>query len=173
MSIVVNDGPGGPIDPSALMVAKAATPGLVGALKVALADAFTLYTRAHGFHWNVKGGAFGTFGQWHALFEAIYSDTYESIDPMAENLLKLGSDAPFRLDEFVALRTIKDAAIIDDPLAMAADLLAANEQMIATLVRTFAEANAANEQGIANFIAERIDAHQKWSWQLRASLERG
>jgi hypothetical protein len=27
-----------------------------------------------------------------------------------------------------------------------------------------------NEQGIANFLAERQDQHKKWSWQLRASL---
>lgn len=170
MSIIVNDGPGdGPIQPERL-IQKAATPGLLLALRTALADAVTLYLRAHGLHWNVKGGSFGTFAQWHSLFGAIYEDTFNSVDPLAENLLKLGSDAPFRLSELISLRSIQDAAVLDDPLAMAADLLAANEQMLVTLNRTFAEANAANEQGIANFIAERIDQHQKWSWQLRASL---
>ena len=171
MSIVWNDGPGdGPITAESL-VTKTATPGLVSALKVMLADGFTIYTRAHGFHWNVRGGAFGTFAQWHQLFGAIYSDTYEAIDPTAENLLKLGSDAPFRFADLLALRTIQDVPVMPDPLAMAADLLAANEQYLGTLNRAFGEANMANEQGVANFIAERIDAHQKWSWQVRASLQ--
>lgn len=172
MSIIVNDGGNGPVYAERLL-AKTATPGLIAALQVMLADGVTLFTRAQGFHWNVKGGGFGTFSQWHALFGEVYADTYQAIDPTAENLLKLGATAPYRLSEFVALRTLQDAPVIDDPMAMAADLLGANEQYLATLNRAFAEANMANEQGVANFIAERIDAHQKWSWQLRASMERG
>jgi len=35
----------------------------------------------------------------------------------------------------------------------------------------FEMADAGNEQGLANFIAERIDQHQFWSWQLSASLK--
>jgi DNA-binding ferritin-like protein len=42
--------------------------------------------------------------------------------------------------------------------------------LIAKLKQAFNVANGENEQGVANFIAERIDMHQKWSWQLRASL---
>jgi hypothetical protein len=38
------------------------------------------------------------------------------------------------------------------------------------LNNSFATANSANEQGIANFIAERIDSTQKWMWQLRSSV---
>lgn len=166
MSIIVNDGSDGPIHVERL-ITKAATPSLVQALMVMLADGFTLYTRAHGFHWNVKGA---DFVQYHALFEAIYEDTYSAIDPTAESLLTLQAPAPFRLTEFVSLRTIQDSPIINDPLAMAADLLTANERFLITLGQAFNEANMANEQGIANFIAERVAAHQKWSWQLRASL---
>jgi hypothetical protein len=42
--------------------------------------------------------------------------------------------------------------------------------MLASLNACFAAANEANEQGVANFIAERIDMHQKWRWQLNAFL---
>jgi hypothetical protein len=34
----------------------------------------------------------------------------------------------------------------------------------------FALATAADEQGIVNFLGERIDTIDKWAWQLRASL---
>jgi DNA-binding ferritin-like protein len=43
--------------------------------------------------------------------------------------------------------------------------------MLDLLNRCFAEANDANEQGIANFIAERLSAHGKYRWQLTSYLK--
>jgi DNA-binding ferritin-like protein len=37
--------------------------------------------------------------------------------------------------------------------------------------QAFHVAEEADEQGVANFIAERIDAHAKWQWQLRSILK--
>jgi DNA-binding ferritin-like protein len=54
---------------------------------------------------------------------------------------------------------------------MAVDLMAANDIIIGKLKECFNTANQADEQGIANFIAERIDMHQKWRWQLKASTK--
>jgi DNA-binding ferritin-like protein len=54
---------------------------------------------------------------------------------------------------------------------MLADLLMATEQILICVNKAFAIAVAANQQGIANFLAERDDAHKKWAWQLRASLK--
>lgn len=145
------------------------TADLIAALRRTLADAVTLYLRAHGYHWNVVGS---DFTEYHALFEAIYSDVLESLDPIAENIRKLDGVAPFRLPELMALRSITDASLVAPlPAAMTADLLEANEAMLDTLRAAFAiAAGTADEQGIANFVAERIDSHQKWSWQLRSSL---
>ena len=143
-------------------------PALLVMLRRTLADAVTLYLRANGFHWNVIGA---DFAQYHSLFGDIYSDVYDSVDRIAENIRKMGGIAPFRLPELMALRSIVDAPVESAlPVAMAADLLNGNEAMLVTLNAAFVAANAANEQGIANFLAERIDQHQKWSWQLRSSL---
>jgi DNA-binding ferritin-like protein len=32
-------------------------------------------------------------------------------------------------------------------------------------------ADNSREQGVANFLAERIDQHQKWHWQLKAVVK--
>jgi DNA-binding ferritin-like protein len=45
--------------------------------------------------------------------------------------------------------------------------------MLNDLKKAFDIANQANEQGIANFIAERIDMHAKWDWQLKATTTQG
>ena len=53
---------------------------------------------------------------------------------------------------------------------MANDLLAANDIILDELSDAFDCATAYNQQGIANFLAGRIDQHQFWKWQLTASL---
>lgn len=137
-------------------------------LSVLLADVVTLYFQAHGFHWNVEGE---DFSQYHALFSDIYEDVYSSIDHIAENIRKLDEYAPFGLQDFIDKRTIESTSVKPEPKAMAKALLKSNDAVLVTLNKTFNEATDANEQGIADFLAGRIDMHQKWSWQLRASTK--
>ena len=143
-------------------------PDLNEELTELLADVVSFYFRAHGAHWNVRGA---DFSEYHKLFLKIYEDVYESIDPIAENLRKLGSLAPFTLGSFLALRSIDDApTILQDPIALASDLLATNDMILDELSDAFDCATAYNQQGVANFLAGRIDQHQFWKWQLTASL---
>jgi len=132
-----------------------------------LADVVNFYFRAHGAHWNVKGS---DFSEYHALFNEVYEDVYGSIDPIAENLRKLGSLAPFRLSEFVAMTELVDANVGQDPMALARDLLAANDIVLDQIADAFDCASMCGQQGIANFLADRMDKHQFWKWQLTASL---
>ena len=143
-------------------------PDLNEELTELLADVVSFYFRAHGAHWNVKGA---DFSEYHKLFLKIYEDVYESIDPIAENLRKLGSIAPFTLGSFMALRCLEDApTILQDPIALANDLLVANDMILDELSDAFDCASMYNQQGVANFLAGRIDQHQFWKWQLTASL---
>ena len=141
---------------------------LTDSLNILMANVVTEYFVAHGYHWNVEGQ---DFSQYHSLFEDIYTDIYSSIDPIAENLRKLGEYAPFTLGKFTDLRTVESKEVKPEPKLMAKALLKLNEEVLAQLVDTFKVANDANEQGIANFLAERIDMHQKWAWQLTASTK--
>jgi starvation-inducible DNA-binding protein len=141
---------------------------LTEALSSLLGDAVTMYFQAHGYHWNVEGQ---DFSQYHALFESIYEDVYSSIDPIAENIRKLDQYAPFALKQFMSLRTFDFGAAQQSPSAMAKALLKSNVSIIASLNKTFKAAMDEDEQGIANFLAERIDMHSKWGWQLRASTK--
>lgn len=143
------------------------TPDLPEELTELLADVVSFYFRAHGAHWNVRGS---DFSEYHALFNAIYEDVYSSIDPIAENLRKIGVLAPFRLGEFMLLRTIEDKEVGQDPMGLAADLLSANDSLIGSIADAFECATEYNQQGIANFLADRMDKHQFWKWQLTASL---
>ena len=146
---------------------------LVGALGKFLANTYSVYHEAHGFHWNVKGP---DFAQYHELFSGIYQDLIESVDPIAENILKLGYDSPFRMSELMTMTTIPesknmyDEEMEDTPSYMAFDLLALVSALEKDAKELFELANDADEQGVANFVAERIDALQKTMWQLRVSV---
>jgi starvation-inducible DNA-binding protein len=141
---------------------------LIDSLKVFLADAVTMKFTAHGYHWNVEGP---DFSQYHELFENIYVDVDGSIDPIAEDLRKLDEYAPFTLTDFIEFRSVTSEEVTSSPKDMAKALLKMNTEILKTIDKVFKLASKANEQGIANFLAERNDMHKKWHWQLSASVK--
>lgn len=141
---------------------------LADELKVLMSDVVTMYFVAHGYHWNVEGQ---DFSQYHDLFSDIYGDVYGSLDPIAENIRKLGEYAPFTLSKFTELRTVEAKEVRPNPQAMAKALLKVNEGVLKSISAAFDAATREDEQGIANFLAERDDMHKKWAWQLTASTK--
>ena len=138
-------------------------------LETLQANVFAMYSQAHGYHWNVEGML---FKELHAFFGEIYDDVYGSIDPISENLRKLGSRAPFGVLQWASNATMR---INDNPnlsaIDMVKELILTNGLLINELKGVFIIADEENEQGIANFIAERIDKHQFWNWQLTSTLK--
>jgi starvation-inducible DNA-binding protein len=142
---------------------------LVVALKVLQANATVMYYKAHQFHWNIEGVE---FTQYHDFFGDLYEDVYNSIDPIAENIRKLGDYPPVSLDQLFKYKTLDEETtrviLLKDILG---SLLSANEEVINSLNKVFAIATKNNKQGIANFIADRIDTHEKHGWWLRSSAK--
>lgn len=150
-----NQGP----DPKTLLASKLAT---------LLADLTILRSLAQGYHWNVKGS---NFPQYHEFFATIYDDISSSIDPIAENIRKLGYDSPYLLQDFIELSTIADQQRqIGWERPMLGSLLEANAIVIGELKAAFDFADESREQGVADFLSGRIDMHMKWDWQLKATL---
>ena len=137
-------------------------------LKTLLASNFAYYLKAHGFHWNVEGP---DFGELHDFFQGIYEDAYSALDPTAEYIRYLGEYAPGSLERFSELTQISGQTKIPRARLMLEELYANNDQMIDILNACFSSANEENEQGIANFIAERLSAHGKYRWQLLSYLK--
>ena len=137
------------------------------ALKIAFASEFSFYLKAHNFHWNVTGPM---FPQLHELFGTVYEEVYGSIDAFAENIRKCGAFVPASYSRFSMLTQIEDETNIPDDRGMVAELLQDSDKMVKILKLCFDMATAAGEDGLANFLAERMDAHRKHSWQLRATL---
>jgi starvation-inducible DNA-binding protein len=141
---------------------------LVNLLKVLLADNITLKLKAHGYHWNVEGD---DFLQYHELFENIYTDYDQATDTYAEWLRKLDTYAPFKISRFIVLNEVGEPDVTSDPMMMSADLLMANDMVLAKLTDGVDLATQNRQHAIANFFAERMDMHQRWHWMLSASLK--
>ena len=141
--------------------------GLAKGLAEVLADTVTLHYLAQGYHWNVKGPE---FSQFHDFFQEIYEDFAGSEDALAENIRKLGYDSPFLLHHFAELTAVEARLVGGDPIQMSAVLYEGNLCVLNRLYDAFNIANAINAQGIANFLAERIDMVEKWIWQLGTTI---
>ena len=144
------------------------TPDLAEELNELLANVFSFYFKAHSAHWNVTGP---DFSEYHALFAEIYEDVYDSIDPLAENVRKLGSTTFTNLASVaLASEFAVSGTISHDARELAKDLRDANALLLEEIAEALICASTHNQQGILNFLADRQDAHQKWAWQLSASL---
>jgi starvation-inducible DNA-binding protein len=137
-------------------------------LKVLLASVNSLSIKAQNFHWNVEGD---NFPQYHDFFGNFYEEVYSAVDKIAEYIRTLDSYAPGSFTRYAELTIIEDQTKIPRPNLMFAELLSDNDKMIDLLNSCFISAEEENKQGIANFIAERLDAHEKHGWMLRSILK--
>lgn len=139
---------------------------LINEMKVALATSFSLYLKAHSFHWNVTGPSFAYM---HTFFADVYVAIHGSIDLYAEHIRALGVKTPGCMTRFIELSKLADAELIpSDALGMIQKLDADNEILLDQLrvVRNIAE--KAGQYGVVNFIEGQIDYHDKLSWMLKS-----
>lgn len=141
---------------------------LVDTLKVLLATSYTFAIKIQGFHWNVESP---DFPQYHEFFGSYYEEVYGSIDRLAEIIRQLDSYSPASLVRFAELSQIQDQVKIPRAELMLQELYQDNTTVLNMFKEAFHIANDADEQGIANFIAERIDAFAKHGWMLRSILK--
>lgn len=141
---------------------------LLNAMKIAFASEFAFYLKAHTFHWNVEGPDFNDF---HQMFGDIYTEVYESIDPFAENIRKLDAYVPGSFQQMSIIPGAEVDVEVPAAMEMVAILLADNEKITKLMGVVYKLAEAAGEFGLANFLADRQDAHRKHGWMLRATLK--
>jgi len=143
---------------------------LADALKTLLATSYAFVIKAQNFHWNVEGP---DFPQYHEFLGNLYEEVYDNaIDQTAELIRQLDSYTPGSITRFAELSQIPDQTKIPRAELMIAELEQDNAKLLAMWKEAFPIAEQENEQGIADFIASRIDAHGKHGWMLRSILKK-
>lgn len=135
------------------------------AVKKVLADTFLMYMKAHGYHWNVIGS---DFVQLHDFFGDLYAELWGAVDPIAEHLRSIDSFAPGTVARMQDLSSVTEDDKIPTAANMVNNLLSTNEIVLTSLKEAFKLADENEEDGLANFLQDRMDIHKKHAWMLKA-----
>lgn len=134
-------------------------------LRKLISDSYLLYFKAHSFHWNIEGP---DFVQYHNFLKEFYEEIFNSIDVYAELIRTTDQYAPTSLARLISLSSIEEISSIPDAKAMLEIIKRDNDLFLAILVQAYDESEQASEFGISNYIQDRIQAHEKHAWMLRA-----
>lgn len=132
-----------------------------------LANFQGLYMNLRGFHWNIKGENFFIL---HEKFEALYRETNEQSDAIAERILTLESVPFHTFKEFMTHTEIEPAANVSNGdnaithLINSYTILLDKERLLLQL------ASDHNDEGTAAMMSDLIGKQEKTKWMLKAYL---
>lgn len=138
---------------------------LILRMKVVLATSFSLYLKAHNYHWNVTGP---NFAQYHEFFEDLYTEIWQSLDTTAEEIRKLGSFVPGSLKRYSEITRIEDETNIPEASIMFQRLAADNDKLLDLLYMSRTTADTINAAGTLDYLESRIGIHEKHAWFLKS-----
>ena len=141
---------------------------LVQYLRESLANTFVMYFKAHQFHWNVEGP---NFPQYHSFLGDLYEELHGAVDPIAEQIRTLDQYAPTSIAAMLAMSAVVESLSTAQPREMFASLNTDNDIVLLTLTKAYQKAEELGHLGISNFLQDRLTAHEKHGWMLRATIK--
>lgn len=147
----------------------AANEELIDKAKEVLADTFKMYMKAHSYHWNVTGF---DFPQLHDFFGDMYEELHDAIDVLAEQIRQMYSFAPNSLARMIELSKIEEDTKILTPTNMINSLIEVNDYVYNNIKACYEMAEEQEEYCYSNILQDRLSAHAKHSWMLKAIANR-
>jgi len=133
-----------------------------------LADEYVLLTKTRNYHWNVEDPRFNDL---HKFFEEQYELLSAAVDEIAERVRAVGGRTRATLKEFINSSQIReDIGSYPNADTMLGNLLSDHETIIKTLRKNINECQELNDEGTANFLTDKMEAHEKMAWMLRSFL---
>ena len=139
---------------------------LVQYLRECLANTFIMYFKAHQLHWNIEGP---NFPQYHEFLGNLYEELHGAVDPIAEQIRTLDQYAPTSIAAMLAMGAVVENLFNGQPREMFTTLNNDNNILLLTLTKAYEKAEELGQLGIANFLQDRLTAHEKHGWMLRAT----
>jgi starvation-inducible DNA-binding protein len=129
------------------------------------ADNFAVYTKAHGYHFNVTGP---DFFQYHKLFGEIYDYLYDQHDVLGELIRQLGDKVPTGLDDICAL-TVMDCKV---PVTGASNKMISDlcDDLESLSKATEALCKSCNNAAVETVLGDYVVGINKFCWFLRSSI---
>jgi starvation-inducible DNA-binding protein len=138
---------------------------LIEIMRRVLADAYAFQLKTNNYHWNVEGP---NFAEYHKFLGDLYEEVFEATDAIAEQIRALDAYAPGSFSRFMELTDIQCETNVPEPIEMMRNLFVDNDKVLETLNVAFKLAENFDKQGLADYLAGRIDMHNKHRWMLRS-----
>ena len=134
-----------------------------------IADAFALYIKTKNFHWHLSGSHFRDY---HLLLDKQADAIFESIDPMAERVRRIGGTTIRSIEHISKLQTIQDD---NDDFVPAGEMirrLMNDNAHSAQNIRAAIEVCEENKDfATSNTLEEILDATERRKWFLYEVLQ--
>jgi starvation-inducible DNA-binding protein len=135
-----------------------------GALRILIADVFTLYVKTKNFHWHMSGKHFRDY---HLLLDEQATQIFAMTDDIAERARKLGGTTIRSISDISRHRRLKDN---DEefvaPLDMLVELRGDNQRLTRELRSTHELCERHNDVATASLIENWIDETERRTWFL-------
>ena len=141
-----------------------ATRDIAAALNALLADVFALYIKTKNFHWHVSGPHFRDF---HLLLDEQADQIYNTADPIAERVRKLGATTIRSIGQIAKLhRVLDNEADYVSPLDMLAELREDNIQFASRMRATHTLCSEHHDMATTSMLEVWIDEAERRTWFL-------
>lgn len=141
-----------------------ATRDIAAALNSLLADFFALYIKTKNFHWHVSGPHFRDF---HLLLDEQADQIYQTTDPIAERVRKLGATTIRSIGQIAKLQRVLDNdADYVTPFDMLAELREDNIQLASRMRATHTLCSELHDMATTSMLEVWIDEAEKRTWFL-------
>ncbi len=135
-----------------------------GALRLLLADAFTLYVKTKNFHWHITGRSFRDL---HLLLDEHADQILAMTDALAERSRKLGGSSLRSISDIARHQRLKDNNEEELPPArMLRELQSDSVQLTRYLRSTHEVCDRHRDVATASLIENWIDEAERRTWFL-------
>ncbi|HEX8289096.1 MAG TPA: DNA starvation/stationary phase protection protein [Pyrinomonadaceae bacterium] len=129
-----------------------------------IADAFALYLKTKNFHWHLSGSH---FREYHLLFDEHADSIFDSIDPLAERVRRIGGTTIRSISHVSQLQTIEDDnrdLVLPDE--MVAELIADNLKLARQQRDAIEICERRRDTPTSNVLQDVLDQTERRIWFL-------
>jgi len=135
-----------------------------GALRILLADMFTLYVKTKNYHWHMSGPHFRDY---HLLLDEQADQIFATTDDIAERARKIGGTTIRSIGHIARLQRVQDNdADFVTPLDMLAELRDDNKQLTANMRETHGLTDEHGDVATTSLLENWIDEAERRTWFL-------
>jgi len=136
-------------------------------LNILLAGLQVFYQNMRSFHWNIRGKH---FFELHTRFEALYTETQQLADSVAERILMRGESPLSSFSDFVAKSPIAEAGIQRDGEQSVSITVSNLSALIEQETKVLHAAVAADDEVSNSLVSDMLSLHEKHRWMYSAWL---